>query len=100
MSRNHRHRCQPVHPIFRQIIDRDCHVSMRNRDVIRHVISKLRDGNDTFRAMPRDDRRELLRQCIAVHRENWELYVDVMSGDVSGRRRRRKRRINGNNSPS
>jgi hypothetical protein len=93
MSRNHRqplHR--PVHPIIRQIIDRDCHVSMRNRDVIRHVISKLR-------AMARDDRRELLRQCIACHRENWELYVDVMSGDPSGRRRRKRRR-NGGSTPS
>ena len=93
MSRNDRRsRRRPVHPIVRQIIDRDCHVSMRNREVIRHVISKLRDGYATFRAMPRADRRELLHQCIAVHRENWELYVDVMSGNPAGRQRRRLRR--------
>ena len=79
-----------VHPIIRQIIDRDCHVSMRNRAVIRHVISRLKDGYMTFRAMPHEDRKELMRQCVRVHRENRELYCDVMSGDVSGRLRRRR----------
>ena len=49
-----------IHPIIRQIIDRDCHVSWSNRRVIRHVVSKLRDGQRTFRAMPREDRRTLL----------------------------------------
>lgn len=69
-----------VHPILRQIIDRDCHVSLTNREVMRHVISKLKDGYRTFRAMPKRDRRDLLRQCIACHRENWRLYVEVMRG--------------------
>ena len=78
-----------VHPIVRQIINRDCHVSMSNRDVIRHVVSKLRDGCRTFRSMPRPDRRALMTQCIRQHRENVELYVDVMCGDVSRRRRQR-----------
>jgi hypothetical protein len=67
-----------VHPILRQIIDRDCHVSESNRYVIRHVISKLRNGWQTFRKMPRSDRRFLMRQCIQQHRENRELYVAVM----------------------
>lgn len=49
-----------IHPIIRQIIDRDCHVSWSNRRVIRHVISKLRNGFETYQTMPRDDRRELL----------------------------------------
>lgn len=69
-----------IHPIVRQIIDRDCHVGISNRAVIRHVISKLRDGMQTFRSMPKNDRRELMRQCIARHRQNWELYVNVMGG--------------------
>lgn len=81
---------QAVHPIVRQIIDRDCHVSMRNREVIRHVISRLKDGYAAFRAMPREDRKKLMRQCVQVHRKNWELYCDVMSGDASGRLRRRR----------
>ena len=91
MSRKQRKpKRRTVHPIVRQIIDRDCHVSMRNRAVIRHVISRLKDGYLTFRALQREDRKELMRQCVRVHRENWELYRDVMSGDVSGRLRRRR----------
>ena len=50
-----------IHPIVRQIIDRDCHVSLSNRAVIRHVISNLRDGRQTYFAMPREDRRSMLR---------------------------------------
>ena len=69
-----------IHPIVRQIIDRDCHVGISNRAVIRHVISKLRDGMQTYWSMPRDDRRELLRQCIARHRQNREEYAAVMGG--------------------
>jgi hypothetical protein len=69
-----------IHPIVRQIIDRDCHVGWSNRRVIRHVVSKLRDGQRTFRAMPREDRRTLLQQCIERHRQNWEEYVNVMGG--------------------
>lgn len=79
-----------IHPIVRQIIDRDCHVSLTHREVIRHVISKLKGGYPTFRAMPKRDRRELVRQCIARQRENWRLYVDVMQGTL-GRPRKRKR---------
>ena len=67
-----------MHPIVRQIIDRDCHVAMSYRAVMKHVISRLRDGYQTFRAMPAADRKELLRQCRDRHRENRELYVAVM----------------------
>ena len=67
-----------VHPIVRQIINRDCHVAESNRRVIRHVISKLRGGWQTFQAMPRADRRLLMHQCVQQHRENRELYVAVM----------------------
>ena len=67
-----------VHPIVKQIIDRDCHVGESYRTVIRHVVSKLRDGWKTFCAMPRPDRRLLMRQCIQQHRANRELYRAVM----------------------
>lgn len=83
-------KCRVIHPIIRQIIDRDCHVSLRKREVVRHVISRLNGGYATFRALAPVDRREFIRQCLQVHRENWELYRDVMSGDVSGRLRRRR----------
>ena len=67
-----------VHPIVRQIIDRDCHVGESYRTVIRHVVSKLRGGHQTFPGMQKADRRLLMRQCIEQHRANRELYVAVM----------------------
>lgn len=69
-----------MHLIVRQIIDRDCHVGLSNRAVMRHVISKLRNGWQTFRGMPKHDRRELLRQCAEAHKESRDLYRDVMYG--------------------
>lgn len=67
------------HPIIRQIVDR-CHVSRRHRAVARYVISRLREGWTTYRAMPREDRREMLRQIHQVHQENRAEYRAVMSG--------------------
>jgi hypothetical protein len=78
-----------VHPIVQQIIDRDCHVSMSNQEVVRHVISKLRDGYNTFRAMRKHERRRLIEDCILRHRANWLLYAWVMNGaSADGHRRR------------
>ncbi len=71
---------RPIHPIVRQIIDRDCHVGEDHRQVVRHVISKLRNGYATFRAMSPADRRELIDQCVRRQRENRREYVEVMSG--------------------
>ncbi len=71
-----------AHPILRQIIDRDCHVSASNRRVIRHVVSRLTNGYATFRAMAPEHRRSLMRDCIAVHAENQGLYRAVMTGRV------------------
>ena len=68
-----------IHPIVKQIIDRDCHVSTTGREVVRHVISKLREGYRTFRALPKAERRQLVSDCLQHHRANWQLYVDVMS---------------------
>lgn len=67
-----------VHPIVKQIIDRDCHVGDSYPTVIRHVVSKLRDGWTTFRDMSRPDRRLLMQQCIQQHRANREVYRAVM----------------------
>jgi hypothetical protein len=78
-----------VHQIVRQIIDRDCHVSMPNREVVRHVISKLREGYTTFRTMPRADRRRLIEDCLKQHRANIDLYRSVMSGQPTRKRSRR-----------
>lgn len=69
-----------VHPIIRQIIDRDCHVSQTQPEVIRHVISRLRNGYQTFRMLPSEHRRRLIDDCILQHRGNQELYRRVMGG--------------------
>ena len=68
------------HPIIRQIVDRDCHVAMSAREVVRYVISRLRDGYKTFRAMPRSERHRLIEDCVRRHRENFQLYAEVMNG--------------------
>jgi hypothetical protein len=78
-----------VHPIVRQIIDRDCHVAWSYRDVIRHVISRLRDGRATYRRMSRQERREFIRQCITCHKYNRRLYLDVMYPSYGATRKER-----------
>lgn len=69
-----------VHPIIRQIIDRDCHVGETEKNVVRHVISKLRDGYDTFRKLSLVERRQFIEQCLTRHRANRREYIEVMSG--------------------
>ena len=69
-----------AHPIVRQIIDRDCHVSLSNRAVVEHVISKL---GQAFKSMPLTDRHWLFRQCIDIHRANRAEYHAVMHPSYS-----------------
>jgi len=73
-------KAESVHPIIKQIIDRDCHVATSAKEVVRHVISKLSKGYETLRAMPQTDRNLLVEQCIQHHRGNFKEYVEVMSG--------------------
>ena len=67
------------HPIIRQIVGR-CHVNDSNRKVIRYVISRLRTGYATFRAMSEKQRRLLMCEVIAEHQKNQALYSGVMRG--------------------
>lgn len=76
----HRNLVVAVHPIIRQIIDRDCHVGTPTHEVVRHVIRKLRHGYETFRGMSPADRSILVAQAAFHHRSNFKLYVEVMSG--------------------
>lgn len=69
-----------VHPIIRQIIDRDCHVGTPTHEVVRHVISKLRHGYESYRSMLPVERAMLVAQAALHHRGNFKLYVEVMSG--------------------
>ena len=74
-----------IHPIIGQIIDRDCHVSVSSRNVVRHVVSKLREGYKTFRELARADRRKLIEDCVTRHHNNLRLYSDVMRGGQRSR---------------
>jgi hypothetical protein len=69
-----------VHPIIRQVINRDCHVSESNKRVIQHVVSKLKHGLDTFRQMTPEDRRRFIQQCVIQHKGNLREYQQVMFG--------------------
>ena len=63
--------------IVRQIVGR-CYVGDSNRRVIRYTVSRLKHKYQTFKAMPREQRRDLMRQVIQAHRENRGLYRRVM----------------------
>lgn len=66
--------------MLRMLVDR-CHVGESNRAVIRYVVSRLRKPHwKTFRGMPREARREMMRAVIRIHAENRELYAQVMRG--------------------
>ncbi|TWT48938.1 hypothetical protein [Botrimarina hoheduenensis] len=67
-----------AHPIVRQIIDRDCHVAESERAVVRHVIGKLADGYQTFRELPKAERRRFIQGCLDVHHANRAEYEAVM----------------------
>ncbi len=64
--------------IIKNIVSRDCNVGESNRTVIKHVISKLKDGYNTFSNLPKNDRRILMSECIKWHSENGSLYDFVM----------------------
>lgn len=72
-----------IDPIIRQIVGR-VHVSTSNRQVIYTVISKLKRGKKTFKALPKEHKKLLMKQAIIVHAENYALYRDVMSGNLGG----------------
>ncbi len=69
-----------VHPIVRQIVNRDCHVGSTAKSVVQHVISKLRNGVEALRAMSPYERRRLIDDCLVQHQHNLKEYVEVMSG--------------------
>lgn len=69
-----------INPIVEQIINRDCHVSWTNRRVIKHVISRLKHKRKTWLGLPNNVRKDLMRDCITVHKLNGELFHMVMTG--------------------
>jgi hypothetical protein len=67
-----------VHPIIRQIVARQ-HVGVSNLTVIKTAIKSLKNKRTTWLAMPTNDRKEFMRQCIYCHKENLILYTHVNS---------------------
>jgi hypothetical protein len=65
--------------MIKPIVDR-CHVGDTNRQVIRYLISRIKRGYVGWRALEKDNRKEIMREAFRVHQENRELYAFVMSG--------------------
>ena len=61
-----------------------CHVGESNRAVIKYVISHLKRKYKTWAAMPRGDRKTMMREIIRIDRANRKLYNDVMGGVMKG----------------
>lgn len=53
-------RLSNVHPMFRQIVNRDCHDGSTAKSVVQNVISTLRNGTEALRAMSPFERRRLI----------------------------------------
>jgi len=54
------------------------HVGSSNLTVIRYVISRLKNGYATFKVLPKKERVYLMQECIKEHKENRDLYNQVM----------------------
>jgi hypothetical protein len=65
--------------IIDMIVSR-CHVSESNLSVIRYLISRLVNKHRTFRSLPRETRRQIMREAIRVHDANRHIYACVMTG--------------------
>jgi hypothetical protein len=65
--------------MINQIVGR-IHVGKSYRAVIYYVISRLKDGYKTFKAMPKSDRRVLMEIAIKRHSENRKVYCYVTGG--------------------
>ena len=68
-----------IDPMIRQIVNR-CHISESNRQVIYYLISRLKDGKKTYWTIPKVERKQILKAIIQYHRENKQMYYDVMRG--------------------
>ncbi len=61
-----------------------CHVGDSNRQVIRYLVigrlEKKKVGWLTWKNLPREHRKKLMRQAIDEHQRNRALYLQAMSG--------------------
>lgn len=57
-----------------------CFVGVSNRTVIREVVEALRVGHRTWRTLPKEQRKKIMRYAIAEHGRNRASYASVMGG--------------------
>lgn len=69
----------PPDPMIRFLLGK-FHVGHSRIGALRYVIGKLHGKRPAYRALPRDARRQLMRDVFQVHRDNFLLYVRVMRG--------------------
>ena len=62
-----------------QIVGR-CHIGEDYTDVLRYVITRIKGKKKTWRKLPREERREIVREVCKEHKANRELYNYVMRG--------------------
>lgn len=65
------------HNTVAMVVRRDCHVATPDSDVIKHVISRLKDGAGSFWQMDRTRRRYLIWSAIREHREHQEFCTEL-----------------------
>ena len=51
-----------------------CHVADSYLTVLRFVVSKIKGGVKTFRALSREERRKVISATFKAHKENRELF--------------------------
>lgn len=82
MSRADKLREVRINPIVRQIVNR-CHCGDSHLSVIRYLSTRVKGGTRAFLKVDRRERRDIMRQAIAVHDANRSLHDAVMSGNMS-----------------
>ena len=65
--------------IISQIVDR-LDVRTGKLAVVRYVISRMKNGYKTFRALPKASKRDIIKRALGQHRDNQVLYSYVMGG--------------------
>lgn len=68
-----------TNPIIRHLVG-NCHVGMSDTAVIRHIISRLKEGYKTWKGLDKEQRKKFMRQAVYCHRENQGLYHYVTRG--------------------
>ena len=70
-----------TNPMLQRIVGR-VHVSKSNRYAIKYVISRLKRKYATWKDLPRNVRKDVMRQVITIRNHDFVMYAAVMSGKL------------------